>query len=144
MPLGYILRSYTYWGVLDVPHCNIAKHKENRWSSNSFCFYPSSQSSLCYCCSKVSFSTFLFGQSLSPKCWLYSNNYNWCTSGHPYPPSGFSFLWSIWEKKSWFLSIPKSLSLCAISISPLRPLLSWIMITPTHSHPRRSLNQGDM
>lgn len=64
--------------------------------------------------------------------------------GHSYPPSGFSFLWSIWGKKIWFMSIPKSLSLCAVSIFPLRPLLSWIAITPTHSHPRRSLNQGNM
>lgn len=42
------------------------------------------------------------------------------------------------------MSIAKSLPLCTISLSHLRPLLSRLAITPTHSHLRRSLNQGDM
>lgn len=140
-----MLRSYTYWGVTDVPHCRTAKHKENRRSSNSFCFYPSSQSSLCYCCSKVSFSTFLFGQFLSPKCWLCSNNYNWCTSRSPL--SSFRVLLPLvysGERRAGSYLFLSHFPSVLFPYTPWDLYFLGLQSPPPIHTPWRSLNQGDM
>lgn len=145
MPLGCTLKSYIYWGVIDLPHCSIAKHRGKTGEAPVLSAFVHQAD-----------PAFAIPVLMSPFLLSYLVNFfpqnvgcvvtvtTWVLPGHLYPLSGFSFLWSIWGKRNWFMSITKSLPLCTISLSHLRPLLSWLAITPTHSHLRRSLNQGDM
>lgn len=96
----------TYRGVKDSSvHFSAATHREKnrRSSSTTSSFCTSDRYSFCYGYFSVSFSTF-------PLVNLFSQNIGCVVTttilpGHPCPPSGFFFLWSLWRKRNCFMSI---------------------------------------
>lgn len=149
MSLGDSLKSYTYWGVKDSSvHFSIAIHREKnrRKSSATFCFFffTSGCSSLCYGYSSVSFSAF-------PLVNFFSQNIGYAvTIQLQYFPATLILLQDssssgvFGERETVSCQLPSYFPSAPISLSHLRPLLSWLANTPTHSHPKMSLDQKDM
>lgn len=135
MPLGNSLKSYTYWGVKDSSvYFSVAIHREkNRKSSSAtFCFFTSGLSSLCYGYSRVSFSAFPLVNFFSQHIGYVVTITTTILPGHPYPPSGFFFLWSVWKKRNCFMSITELFPLCTYFLIPSE---TSTLLVGKHPHP---------